>query len=67
MERWISIAVALVAVLLGIVFPLIARRKKKEDATNKLEKLHRHLQMLGMEVSSVEKINETEQTRLAHA
>jgi hypothetical protein len=67
MERWVSIVGALLAVLLGLIIPLIARRKKQKEATNKIEELYRHLQMLGVEVSPVEKGGEREKIGLARA
>jgi hypothetical protein len=67
MERWVSIVGALFAVLLGLIIPLIVRRKKQEEATNKLEKLYLHLQMLGVEVSRVRKGDERETIGLARA
>lgn len=67
MERWVSIIGALVAVLIAIILPLIARSRKKEEATNKIEQLCRHLRALGMEVSPVKKGDERERIGLARA
>jgi hypothetical protein len=67
MENWVSIIVGLFAVLIAIILPLIARRRKKEEATNKIEELYRHLRALGMEVSSIEKGDEREKIGLARA
>ena len=52
MENWVSI-IGVFAVLIAIILPLIARRRKKEEATNKIEELCRHLRALGVEVSPV--------------
>jgi Tfp pilus assembly protein FimT len=65
MERWGSIIGAVIAVLIAIVLPLIARRKKKEEATNKVEELYRRLRALGVEVSPIEKGDEREKMGLA--
>ena len=67
MERWISVIGAIFAVLIAIVLPLVARRRKKEDATNKIEELYRRLRALGVEVSPVEKGDEREKIGLARA
>jgi hypothetical protein len=67
MENWFSIIGALFAVLIAIVLPLIARRRKKEEATNKIEELYRHLQALGVEVSPVGKDDERKKIGLARA
>jgi hypothetical protein len=67
MERWVSIIGALVAVLIAIILPLIARRRKKEEATNKIEELYQRLRALGVEVSPVEKGDERERIGLARA
>jgi hypothetical protein len=67
MENWASIIGAIIAVLIAIILPLIARRRKKEEATNKIEQLCRHLRALGMEVSPVEKGDERERIGLARA
>jgi len=67
MENWASIIGAIFAVLIAIILPLIARRKKKEEATNKIEQLCRHLRALGMEVSPVEKGDERDRIGLARA
>jgi hypothetical protein len=67
MENWASIIGALVAVLIAIVLPLIARRRKKEEATNKIEELYRRLRALGVEVFPVEKGDEREKIGLARA
>ena len=67
MENWFSIIGALVAVLIAIILPLIARRRKKEEATNKIEELYRRLRALGLEVSTVEKGDERERIGLARA
>jgi hypothetical protein len=67
MENWASIIGAIIAVLIAIILPLIARRRKKEEATNKIEQLYRHLRALGMEVSPVEKGDERERIGLARA
>jgi hypothetical protein len=65
MERWGSIIGAIIAVFIAIVLPLIARRKRKEEATNKIEELYRRLRALGVEVSTVEKGDEREKIGLA--
>ena len=67
MENWFSIIGAVVAVLIAIILPLIARRRKKEEATNKIEELYRRLRALGLEVSTVEKGDERERIGLARA
>ena len=67
MENWFSIIGALVAVLIAIILPLIARRRKKEEATNKIEELYRRLRALGVEVFPVEKGDEREKIGLARA
>ena len=67
MERWISVIGAIIAVLIAIILPLIARRRKKEEAANKIEELYRRLRALGMEVSLVEKGDEREKIGLARA
>jgi len=67
MENWLSIIGAIFAVLIAIILPLIARRRKKGEATNKIEELYRHLRALGVEVSPVEKGDEREKIGLAHA
>lgn len=67
MEKWFSIIGALIAVIIAIILPLIARRRKKEEATNKIEELYRHLRALGVEVSPVEKGDEREKIGLARA
>jgi hypothetical protein len=67
MENWASIIGAVIAVLIAIVLPLIARRKKKEEATNKIEGLYRRLRALGVEVFPVEKGDEREKIGLARA
>jgi len=67
MENWGSIIGALFAVLIAIILPLIARRRKKEEATNKIEELYRHFRALGVEVSPVEKGDEREEIGLARA
>jgi len=67
MENWVSIIGVLFAALVAIVLPLIARRRKKEEATNKIEELYRHLRALGVEVSPVEKGGEREKIGLARA
>ena len=67
MENWFSIIGALFAVLIAIVLPLIARRRKKEEATNKIEELYRHLRALGVEVSPVEEDDERKKIGLARA
>ena len=43
MENWVSIIGVLFAALIAIILPLIARRRKKEEATSKIEELYRHL------------------------
>jgi hypothetical protein len=67
MEHWVSIIGAIFAVLIAIILPLIARRRKKEEATNKIEELYRHLRALGVGVSPVEKGDEREKIGLARA
>jgi len=67
MENWASIIGAVIAVLIAIVLPLIARRRKKEEATNKIEELYRRLRALGVEVFPVEKGDEREKIGLARA
>jgi hypothetical protein len=67
MEDWFSIIGALIAVLIAIILPLIARRRKKAEATNKIEELCRHLRALGAEVSPAEKGDEREKIGLARA
>jgi len=67
MENWVSIIAAIFAVLIAIILPLIARRRKKEEATNKIEELYRRLRALGLEVSTVEKGDEREKIGLARA
>jgi len=67
MENWGSIIGALFAVLIAIILPLIARRRKKEEATNKIEELYRHFRALGVEVSPVEKGDERDEIGLARA
>ena len=67
MENWFSIIGAVVAVLIAIILPLIARRRKKEEATNKIEELYRRLRALGVEVFPVEKGDEREKIGLARA
>lgn len=67
MENWFSIIGALIAVIIAIILPLIARRRKKEEATNKIEELYRHLRALRVEVSPVEKGDEREKIGLARA
>ena len=67
MEKWGSIVGALFAVLIAIILPLIARRREKEEATNRIEETYRHLQALGVEVSLVEKGDEREKLGLARA
>ncbi|MFW6118140.1 MAG: hypothetical protein ACOC6R_01430 [Chloroflexota bacterium] len=67
MENWASILGAIFAVLIAIILPVIARRRKKEEATNKIEELCRRLRALGVEVSPVEKGDEREKMGLARA
>jgi hypothetical protein len=67
MENWGSIISALAAILILIILPLIARRRKKEGATNKTEELYRHLRALGVGASPVEKGDEKEKIWLARA
>ena len=67
MGNWFSIIGALLAVLIAIILPLIARKRKKGEATNKIEELYRHLRALGVEVSPVEKGDEREKIGLARA
>ena len=67
MENWASIIGAIIAVLIAIILPLIARRRKKEEATNKIEELCRHLRALGVEVSPVEKGDEREKMGIGRA
>lgn len=67
MENWFSIIWALFAVLIAIVLPLIARRKKKEEATNKIEELYRHLREVGVEASLTEKGDDREKIGLGRA
>ena len=67
MEDWFSIIGALIAVLIAIILPLIARRRKKEEATNKIEELCRHLRALGVEISPAEKGDEREKIGLTRA
>jgi len=66
MENWVSI-IGVFAVLIAIILPLIARRRKKEEATNKIEELCRHLRALGVEVSPVEKGDEREKMGIGRA
>ena len=67
MEKWVSIVGALFAVLIAIILPLIARRREKEEATNKIEEIYRHLRALRVEVPPVEKGDEREKIGLARA
>ena len=67
MENWGSIIGALVSLLVIISLPLIFRRRKKEEAANKIEELYGHLRALGVEVSPVEKGDEREKIGLARA
>jgi len=67
MENWASIIGAIIAVLIAIILPLIARRRKKEEATNKIEELYRRLRALGLKASTVEKGDEREKIGLARA
>jgi len=67
MGNWVSIIAAIFAVLIAIILPLIARRRKKEEATNKIEELYRRLRALGLEVSTVEKGDEREKIGLTRA
>jgi len=67
MENWGSIISALAAILIAIILPLIARRRRKEWAANKVEELYRHFRALGARVSRVEKGDEREKTWLARA
>jgi hypothetical protein len=67
MENWVSIIGVIFAALIAIILPLIARRRKKEEATNKIEELYRHLRALGVGVSPVEKGDEREKIGLARA
>jgi hypothetical protein len=67
MEDWFSIIGALIAVLIAIILPLIARRRKKEEATNKIEEFCRHLRALGVEISPTEKGDAREKIGLARA
>ena len=67
MENWFSIIGAIFAVIIAIILPLIARRRKKEEATNKIEELYHHFRALGVEVSPVEKGDEREKIGLVRA
>ncbi len=67
MKKWVSIVGALFAVLIAIILPLIARRREKEEATNKIEEIYRHLRALRVEVPPVEKGDEREKIGLARA
>jgi len=67
MENWGSIIGVLFAALIAIILPLIARRRKKEEATNKMEELYQHLRELGVEASLTEKGDEREKIGLARA
>jgi hypothetical protein len=67
MENWASILNAIFAVLIAVILPLIARRRKKEEATNKIEELCRRLRALGVEVFPIEKDDEREKIGLSRA
>lgn len=67
MENWASIVGAIFAVLIAIILPVIARRRKKGEATNKIEELCQRLRALGVEVSPVEKGDSREKIGLARA
>ncbi|MFW6105378.1 MAG: hypothetical protein ACOC7P_02225 [Chloroflexota bacterium] len=67
MENWASIIGAVIAVLIAIILPFIARRRKKEEETNKIEELCRRLRALGVEVFRVKKGDEREKIGLARA
>jgi hypothetical protein len=67
MENWGSIISVLAAILIAIILPLIARRRRKEGGANRTEELYRHLRALGVGVSRVEKGDEREKMSLARA
>jgi len=67
MENWGSIIGVLFAALIAIILPLIARRRKKEEATNKMEELYRHLREVGVEASLTEKGDGREKIGLGRA
>jgi hypothetical protein len=67
MENWGSIIGVLFAALIAIILPLIARRRKKKEATNKIEELYRRLREVGVEASLTEKGDDREKIGIGRA